>query len=37
MLNRRPGGDIWIALASCVGILIVAHRFAMVTYRCRIG
>jgi ABC-2 type transport system permease protein len=29
--------DIWIALAWCVGILIVAYIFAMVTYRRRIS
>jgi ABC-2 type transport system permease protein len=29
--------DIWIALAWCVGILIVACIFAMVTYRRRIS
>ena len=29
--------DIWIALAWCVGILIVAYSFAMVTYRRRIS
>ena len=29
--------DIWIALAWCVGILIVACTFAMVTYRRRIS
>ncbi|HEY4019573.1 MAG TPA: ABC transporter permease [Pseudonocardiaceae bacterium] len=27
------GSDIWIALAWCVGILIVAYGFAIVTYR----
>jgi ABC-2 type transport system permease protein len=29
--------DIWIALAWCVGIFIVAYTFAMVTYRRRIS
>jgi ABC-2 type transport system permease protein len=29
--------DIWIALAWCVGILIVAYIFAMVTYRRKIS
>jgi ABC-2 type transport system permease protein len=29
--------DIWIALAWCVGILIVAYALAMVTYRRRIS
>jgi ABC-2 type transport system permease protein len=34
----QPGGsDIWIALAWCVGILIVAYVFAMVIYRRRIS
>ena len=31
------GTDIWIALAWCVGILIVAYAFAMRTYRRRIS
>jgi ABC-2 type transport system permease protein len=31
------GDDIWIALAWCVGILIVAYIFAMVTYRRKIA
>ncbi|MHB8891541.1 MAG: ABC transporter permease [Candidatus Limnocylindrales bacterium] len=31
------GSDIWIALAWCVGILIVAYVFAMRTYRRRIS
>jgi ABC-2 type transport system permease protein len=31
------GDDIWIALAWCVGILIVAYTFAMVTYRRKIA
>jgi len=29
--------DIWIALAWCVGILVVAYIFAMVIYRRKIG
>jgi len=38
LLARQPvGTDIWIALAWCVGILIVAYGFAMVTYRRRIS
>ena len=37
LLTQQPvGGDIWIALAWCVGILIVAYIFAMVIYRRRI-
>jgi ABC-2 type transport system permease protein len=35
--QRPVGTDIWIALAWCVGILIVAYGFAMVTYRRRIA
>jgi len=32
----QPGGDdIWIAVAWCVGILVVAYTFATVTYRRR--
>jgi ABC-2 type transport system permease protein len=38
LFTRQPvGTDIWIALAWCVGILIVAYGFAMVTYRRRIA
>jgi len=34
LLNSNPvGTDIWIALAWCVGIAIVAYIFAMKTYR----
>jgi ABC-2 type transport system permease protein len=34
----QPGGsDIWVALAWCVGILIVAYVFAMAIYRRRIS
>jgi ABC-2 type transport system permease protein len=29
--------DIWIALAWCVGILIVAYLFAMISYRRKIS
>ena len=35
--GQRVGRDIWVALAWCVGILIVAYVFAMVTYRRRIS
>jgi ABC-2 type transport system permease protein len=31
--HQPVGADIWIALAWCVGILLVAYAFAMVTYR----
>jgi ABC-2 type transport system permease protein len=38
LYTQRPvGTDIWIALAWCVGILMVAFIFAMVTYRRRIA
>lgn len=34
LFAQQPvGTDIWIALAWCVGILVVAYYFAMVTYR----
>lgn len=34
LLAQQPVGiDIWIAIAWCVGILIAAYTFAMVTYR----
>ncbi|RZS33989.1 ABC-2 type transport system permease protein [Herbihabitans rhizosphaerae] len=35
--ERPVGGDIWTALAWCVGILVVAYVFAMVTYRRKIS
>jgi ABC-2 type transport system permease protein len=38
LFTQRPvGTDIWVALAWCVGILIVAYILAMVTYRRRIS
>ena len=38
LFTQQPvGTDIWIALAWCVGILIVAYSFAMVTYRRKIS
>ena len=34
LLTGQPvGTDIWVALAWCVGILVVAYVFAMITYR----
>ncbi|WP_204060789.1 ABC transporter permease, partial [Microbispora corallina] len=34
LFAQQPvGTDIWIALAWCIGILIVAYLFAMTTYR----
>ena len=35
--GQPVGTDIWIALAWCVGILVVAYAFAMRTYRRRIS
>jgi ABC-2 type transport system permease protein len=38
LFARQPvGDDIWIVLAWCVGILVVAYVFAMVTYRRKIA
>ena len=38
LLARQPvGDDIWIALAWCVGILVVAYVFAGISYRRRIS
>ena len=38
LFTQQPvGSDIWIALAWCIGILVVAYLFAMVTYRRRIS
>ncbi|MCQ6266800.1 ABC transporter permease [Fictibacillus sp. WQ 8-8] len=37
LLSSQPvGNDIWIALAWCVGIMIVAYVFAMRTYKKRV-
>ncbi|MDG4828124.1 ABC transporter permease [Solwaraspora sp. WMMD1047] len=35
--GQPVGSDIWIALAWCVGILVVAYLFANLTYRRRIS
>jgi ABC-2 type transport system permease protein len=35
--GQPVGSNIWIALAWCVGILVVAYLFAMVTYRRKIS
>ncbi|RSN09274.1 ABC transporter permease [Nonomuraea sp. WAC 01424] len=38
LFTEQPiGNDIWIALAWCVGILVVAYAFAMNTYRRKIS
>lgn len=37
LLNSKPvGNDIWIALAWCVGIMLVAYIFAMRVYKKRV-
>ena len=37
LFEQQPvGGDIWIALAWCVGILVVAYAFAMSVYKRKI-
>ena len=35
--GQPVGTDIWVALAWCVGILVVAYLFAMRTYRRKIS
>ncbi|MGV8909860.1 MAG: ABC transporter permease [Propionicimonas sp.] len=38
LLAQQPvGTDIWVALAWCVGLLVVAYGFAMATYRRKIA
>ena len=38
LLTGQPvGSDIWVALAWCVGILVVAYIFAMIAFRRRIS
>jgi ABC-2 type transport system permease protein len=38
LFARQPvGHDIWIALAWCVGVLVVAYVFAMMSYRRKIA
>jgi ABC-2 type transport system permease protein len=38
LFTRQPvGSDIWVALAWCVGILVIAYMFAMVIYRRKIS
>jgi len=36
MLGQPVGNDIWVALAWCVGILVVAYIFAMRVYKKRV-
>jgi ABC-2 type transport system permease protein len=37
LIGQPVGTDIWIALAWCVGILVVAYVFASISYRRRIS
>ncbi len=38
LFTQQPvGGDVWIAVAWCVGILVVAYVFAIVAYRRKIS
>jgi ABC-2 type transport system permease protein len=38
LFERQPvGNDIWVALAWCAGILVIAYAFAMATYRRKIA
>jgi len=38
LLAQQPvGNDIWVALAWCPGILVVADSFAIATYRRKIA
>ena len=38
LFGQQPvGNDIWIALAWCVGILVVAYTVAMAVYRRKIA
>ena len=38
LFTQQPvGNDIWVALAWCAGVLIVAYIFAMVAYRSKIA
>ena len=37
LLAAQPvGGDIWVALAWCVGLIAVAYAWALATYRRRL-
>ena len=38
LFERQPvGSDIWVALAWCVGVLLIAYTFAMIVYRRKIA
>jgi ABC-2 type transport system permease protein len=36
-VQQPVGSDIWLALAWCAGIMVVAYAAAMATYRRRIS
>ena len=35
--ERPIGDDVWVALAWCVGLLVVAYALGLRTYRRRLG
>jgi ABC-2 type transport system permease protein len=35
--GQPVGGDLWVALAWCVGILVIAYAFAMAAYRRKVA
>jgi ABC-2 type transport system permease protein len=35
--GRPVGGDVWVALAWCVGVLVVAYGFSLAAYRRRVA
>lgn len=37
LLAAQPAGDLWLALAWCVGLLLVAYGLAMATYHRRLA
>jgi ABC-2 type transport system permease protein len=38
LLEKQPvGDDVWVAIAWCAGILVIAYAFAMRVYRRKIG
>jgi ABC-2 type transport system permease protein len=38
LLTQQPvGSELWVALAWCVGVLVIAYAFAMVTYKRKIA
>ncbi|HEY7984298.1 MAG TPA: ABC transporter permease, partial [Ktedonobacterales bacterium] len=38
LYGQQPvGGEIWTALAWCIGVIVIGYAFAMVTYRRKIS